>query len=381
ENLRGQIKYVTSWGSSAGWTNDVISYINLIYLGLITDRVTILPMFLSTHLPQHAGPFVFGDVFDMPRLRRALGKPVLEWREVKQTDSPVMEDIGCWNVWETVSTDGAPRQSPVDHMLNLDISYTQTPKWIKMIPNYEHDQHSTFWGLATLGFPAARSANLVPPRPSPQHRHSLPPDDHLLCYDFLYYVAAQEPFEIGLDYSPAWRYVGQHMRWTTALEQIADAYIRKTFGVMAHDPTPPFISVHARRDDFEGWCGDYSREDCFPPLLVMARRVHEVQAEIFQRKGIMVTRVIITSDEKDQAWWAQVRALGWRTPDHARTEETLGIWYPVLIDAVIQSSGLGFVGTDRSTMSILAARRVESWRDGIVRFVKWGKPGADDHDD
>jgi hypothetical protein len=61
-----------------------------------------------------------------------------------------------------------------------------------MIPNYEHDQHSTFWSLASLAFSEARNANLVPPLPSPQHRVSLPPDEQLLCFDFLYYVAAQE---------------------------------------------------------------------------------------------------------------------------------------------------------------------------------------------
>ena len=53
--------------------------------------------------------------------------------------------------------------------------------------------------------------------------------------------------------------------------------------------------------------------------------------------------------------------------------------YPVLIDAVIQSGGAGFVGTDRSTMTILARRRVQSWRDGVTRIVKWGTPEADNH--
>ncbi|KAJ6601344.1 hypothetical protein DFH09DRAFT_560743 [Mycena vulgaris] len=382
DNLRSDKKYITSWGSSAGWTNDVISFINLVYLGLITDRVSILPVFMSTHLPGHAPPLIFGDVFDVPLLRRALGKPVLEWREVKESDSPVLDDIGCWNTWESVQdNDNAPRHSNVPWKLNLDISYTKAPFWIKMIPNFEHDQHSTFWALASLAFPAARAANLVPPLPSSQHHLSLPPDEHLLCYDFLYYVAAQEPFEIGLDYSPAWRYVGQYMHWTAALERLADKYVRQTLGVEPHDPIPPFISVHARRDDFQGWCSDFSIEECFAPLHVIARRVQEVRAEIWRRKGIMVTHIIITSDEKDSTWWAQVAALGWRKIDHSHTEGLHGIWYPVLIDAVIQSQGVGFVGTDRSTMSILAARRVEAWQDGAVRFVKWGRPGADDHDD
>jgi len=53
--------------------------------------------------------------------------------------------------------------------------------------------------------------------------------------------------------------------------------------------------------------------------------------------------------------------------------------HPVLIDAVIQSGGVGFLGTDRSTMSTLARRRVQSWHNGVVRTVKWGGKGADDH--
>jgi hypothetical protein len=53
--------------------------------------------------------------------------------------------------------------------------------------------------------------------------------------------------------------------------------------------------------------------------------------------------------------------------------------YPLLIDAVIQSNGVGFVGTDLSTVSVVARRRVESWHDGIVRTVKWGQPTSDDH--
>ncbi|KAF8204396.1 hypothetical protein K438DRAFT_2015034 [Mycena galopus ATCC 62051] len=399
DNLRNQTKYITSWGSSAGWANDVISHINLVYLGQITDRVSILPPFTSTHLPGNTPPLPFGEAFDVPRLRNALGLPLLEWREVKKTDSEVLEDIGCWNVWESVQFNvKGPRHSVVHDKLRLDISYTQTPHSIKMIPNFEHDQHCTFWSLASLAFPNARAANLVPPLPSPQHRLSLPPDEHLLCFDLrassyfversrlshvykVYYVAAQEPFEIQLDYSPAWRYVGQHMRWTRALESLTEEYIRRSLRLDARDPIPPFISVHARRDDFQGWCGEFTNEECFAPLHAIARRVDEVKAEVWQQKGIAVHHVIITSDERDDAWWDDVAELGWWTPDHAKwkTEATYGVWYPVLIDAVIHSRGSGFVGTDKSTFSILAARRVKSWHDGPVRMVQWGRPGADDH--
>lgn len=61
-----------------------------------------------------------------------------------------------------------------------------------MIPNFVHDQHSSFWSLASLAFPETRKASLVPPRPSPERNISLPPDEHLVCYDYLYYVGANQ---------------------------------------------------------------------------------------------------------------------------------------------------------------------------------------------
>jgi len=88
---------------------------------------------------------------------------------------------------------------------------------------------------------------------------------------------------------------------------------------------------------------------------------------------------LITSDEEDPEWWAEVAKLGWKSPNHTNTEADYGRWYPVLIDAVIQSNGIGFVGTDRSTMSGMAERRSQSWHGGVTRMVKWGSIGADDH--
>ncbi|KAJ7727827.1 hypothetical protein DFH07DRAFT_851526 [Mycena maculata] len=379
DNLRSDTQYITSW-VSAGWTNDVMTYINLIYLGLITDRVPIIPEFIPSHIGGHVPPIPFGEVFDVPRLRTELGKPVLEWREVKHPSSTFVDDIGCWNTWEAVQyREAFPRRSRIPGDLKLDISYTKAPTWIKMIPDYEHDQHSTFWSLATLAFPSTREASLVPPLPSPEHNLSLPPDDHLLCYDYLYYVCAHKSNELEFDYSPAWRYVGKYMHWTPALEQLADQYVRLAMGVAESAPIPAFISIHVRHHDFEVYCGGLPVQECFASLPVIDRRVQEVKEEIYQRTGFVVNHVIMTSDERNATWWHEVAKLGWFTPDHSETEEKYGEWYPVLIDAVIQSQGVGFVGTDRSTMSIIAGRRVESWQSGPTRLVKWGNPHSDDH--
>lgn len=113
----------------------------------------------------------------------------------------------------------------------------------------------------------------------------------------------------------------------------------------------------------------------------------------------------MTSDESDEAWWNEVAAYGWKRLDHAAegTVERFTRWYfslplshipkihahicislvlcrhPLIIDSIVQSKGLGFVGTDRSTFSVLSRRRVLDWHDGAVRMVLWGKKGADDH--
>ena len=56
----------------------------------------------------------------------------------------------------------------------------------------------------------------------------------------------------------------------------------------------------------------------------------EVQDELRLRKGIDIldTHVIITSDEKDQAWWDEATSLGWVKIDHDawETEQKHGSW-------------------------------------------------------
>ena len=41
----------------------------------------------------------------------------------------------------------------------------------------------------------------------------------------------------------------------------------------------------------------------------------------------------------------------------------------MLIDNVALSMGVGFVGSGSSTFSLLNARRVEDWNDGITEIV------------
>ncbi|KAJ7780327.1 hypothetical protein DFH07DRAFT_470175 [Mycena maculata] len=380
ENLRPDVKYITSWPYE-GFTNQMIAYMNLVYLGLITERVPIIPRFTSSrHTTSDTPDLDFGEVFDIPRLQEAINLPILQWSQVKDPDSQFVDDLGCWNTQNSIFY-SSDRNFHPPGSLKLDVSYTTAPEWIRYPTELQHPTfpHALLWALASLAFNDSRTWTPREPDISPTHHVALPPDDHLLCYDLLYYAGAHEIFEYNYDMSPVWRFVGQHMHWTPKIQKIAESYTRETLGIAGHAPISPYISVHARRTDFEIWCNGVTTKDCYVELSAIARRVEDVKAELLARKGIQVDQVIITSDEKDPEWWDAVGELGWRQPNHSKTVELYGPWYPPLIDKAIQSGSLGFVGTDRSTFSSLSLRRVRSWNDGAARMVLWGTRGADDH--
>lgn len=178
-----------------------------------------------------------------------------------------------------------------------------------------------------------------------------------------------------------WRDVMKHAHWTRETKQLALTYLRKTLRLDDDAAISPYITIHARRGDFQGWCGTVPKEDCLPPLSAFAQRVREIQDELRERHGLYVSTVIMTSDEKDPLWWEGVRERGWIRVDHDSlgTAQDHGNWYPVVLDAVLQSMGMGFVGTDRSTFSHMARYRVADWNHGAARMVKWGYIGADKH--
>jgi hypothetical protein len=360
-----------------------MTYGNLIYLATLTERVPIIGPFTPSHIGGDAGNVLFGDVFDIDYLSEKIGMPVLEWHEVKNLSTPEIEDIGCWSVWQAVQVrESTPRGTNALNLQGLDISFTAGPKWLQKIPGYEHDPHAHFWSIASLLYSPAREESLIPPQPSEVHGALLPPDEHLACFDYLYYVCAHTSFEYQQDMSPAWRFVTQHFRWTNRLQSIADGYLRRMLNVPDDEPIPPYVAIHARRArDFLVYCNGQNKEYCFPSIATYQRRIEEIQEETRERLGIFPQHVVMLSDEEESDWWDSIRAVGWYAPDHV-AEDTVnkyGKWYPVLIDAVIQSSGIGLIGMDGSTMSLLAGRRVQDWHNGVFKNIKWGSPDADDH--
>ena len=86
-----------------------------------------------------------------------------------------------------------------------------------------------------------------------------PPDEHLMCFDFLYWASMFIPHEwetrcavSGLcfhfgnsfrlgnasSYSPGWK-IASHLRWTPKLTSVAQEYIMRLFDVSREEDIPP----------------------------------------------------------------------------------------------------------------------------------------------
>lgn len=107
-----------------------------------------------------------------------------------------------------------------------------------------------------------------------------------------------------------------------------------------------------------------------PDVLVMSGKPAAASFGLSVQLIFYLT-VFVGPDETDPYFWAQAREQGWVYINHTqeRTIELYGEWYAPLVDIVVQSLGVGFVGTDQSTFSLVSKRRVEDWNNGATRWV------------
>lgn len=232
----------------------------MIYLGMISGRVPIIPPFgpdhhiceftapcvyllRNTHVfkAQGAGIVPFGKIFNMTRARDDMRYPLLEWRDVKHLPSTSSseiphpeerEELGCWSTRHGNDPNPMRVRSVVDH-LKLDISYTRAPTEARNNPSDGNDDFLIFHKLVQFIFPGK-------PRPPPNGHYEimsesplgkrLLPDDHMSCFDYLYFVTSSEIFEWRFSWSPAWTKVATHLHFTDDLVRIVEGYLARAFG-------------------------------------------------------------------------------------------------------------------------------------------------------
>ncbi|KIO33664.1 hypothetical protein M407DRAFT_65342 [Tulasnella calospora MUT 4182] len=387
ENLKPSFKYITAF-DYGGFTNDYMVWCNMIYLAVISRRIPILGPLLpmKSHLGAGGKTIDFGEIFDLPRLSQAIQTPILQWSDVKKASGAETDFIGCWSLWPTVNKNAhEPHGSALPSFLHLGIVWTQAPNWIKL--THDGGFTASLSALAKMLLPEGRQQVLSTPEARagvtydgiPEEISAqLYPDDQLACFDILYWVGVTDTYEWEKHNHPVWELVGTNLHFTQNVEDIASEYLRRLFGMNGLNETeiPPYISVHVRHSDFLHQCGDVKLEDCAAPLSAYVRRVKQVQDELAIIHGpdsplAKVQNVVVTSDERDPKWWTEVHNLGWLGTNKFDEEigTKYGRWFPTVIDAVIQSRGKAFVGTQGSTMSDYAARRVQDWQHGPWKLV------------
>jgi len=327
----------------------------------------------------------------------------------------------------TGSKQGAPVWGDIWHgdvpkALSLDVSWTPIPAE-EVSSAREGTNIADLDYLVSLGEERERiialygieEENLLSseylPRLSDISRLSIEPDNQLLCFDFLFYTSfpsADTSVNIkDISLHTALDTIGIHLHFSRALEDIALQILQMVFPPFLSDPLlyqeeenrfPPYIAVHIRRNDFEQYCpegpvgGDRS-EGCFTPLSTWIQAVNSVQSDLMTKRGptALPLPVLIFSDEPkrttpwfmnrfhrpagtSEAWWAEVDKLGWISIDHQSpeidTENRWGFWYPILLDQVLMSHAAGYVGTEMSTFSLMAGKRVNGWWGGPVQMVR-----------
>jgi len=78
-------------------------------LGLMSDKVPILPRFAPTHVGTDAGFIPVSEIFDLKRLGNLIRTPVLEWDMLKNYSRENLEDLGCWGTHPTLFNGGVLR--------------------------------------------------------------------------------------------------------------------------------------------------------------------------------------------------------------------------------------------------------------------------------
>ncbi|KAG8892427.1 hypothetical protein FRC01_014179, partial [Tulasnella sp. 417] len=140
DNLKPGVKYVTTW-NHGGLTNEFITWINLIHLAYVSQRIPVLPPLLpdEQHLGSGGSSLEASDIFDLPQLAKTLKLPILEWNQLKRAryykayipaDKESHEDdevLGCWSTYEATSEEHDPASALTPHFLHLNVQYTAVP--------------------------------------------------------------------------------------------------------------------------------------------------------------------------------------------------------------------------------------------------------------
>lgn len=159
-------------------------------------------------------------------------------------------------------------------------------------------------------------------QPAERTKHTAGPDGQLACFDMLYYMtSSQRLYEWEVTWSPMWKFVGKHMRFTDALMDLARGYLAKTFEVEETNIPPvrvsshfseegiqssslaQFIAIHMRRTDFADPCKGKPGKECLISFSTVQSTVNGIQAQLQSRYNKQVDKLLLFSGKRPRHLW------------------------------------------------------------------------------
>ncbi|KAF9527347.1 hypothetical protein CPB83DRAFT_907750 [Crepidotus variabilis] len=366
DNLKNDVNFITSW-TDGSLTNQFIGYVNMIYLGTLSNRISIIPPFVPERpndIAFSVTAIPFGYVFNISRAQGAMRQPIVEWMEVKNLvdamstavqPASAREPLGCWS---TQPASGVNALHPVVNNLGLDVGYTRLP--LDIFVQDGHAEEAVLQFGRTVGYidpvhPIRQPSSFALMQPS-FLGHRLTPDEQLTCIDNLHLATSSGNLdEWDFAWAPAWRFVGQYLHFMHNDIELAKSYLSRTFQVQASN-LPAFIAVAVPKTS---------------SLPNLHKQVALVQANLKLEKNLENAKVLVISTVEDAQFWENVRDFGWSRLDHFKemTLEKYGHWARDVLDGVVASMAVGFIGEQHSAFAIVSARRVQEWNGGVVNLI------------
>ncbi|KAK4054477.1 hypothetical protein OIV83_000971 [Microbotryomycetes sp. JL201] len=377
DELSHDMKYVTS-APSGDFGEQIYNFFHLTYLSRRLARIPLIPPFVTQNAAGEPVSVAFTSIFDMPRFSQATSVSALDWSEIRPPGSHT-DPLGCW-VGSVRREDLGARTHNM-RRTGIDVSFFPMrapvprqgePERAKLLSSFDflasfEQDDSAQSGLVEQAYHSKTATSLS--------SKFADPDTHVLCFDHTLYrpqVGWSNP-SLELDAHPAFEEHGSALHFLPELQETA-------LDLAAHilNHRGPYIAVDVSEAARRVVCAE--QESCgelrLLPFLEAVERarhlaVRSVGKSREQRHNVRALSVLVTTDVTDISFKGEIAAAGWTLVDYDDLEirQKFGQWLPQVMDPVLHSKAVAFVGSKGSSQSLLSALRVKKWRGGHVDLV------------
>ncbi|KAG0044965.1 hypothetical protein BGZ83_009755 [Gryganskiella cystojenkinii] len=200
------------------------------------------------------------------------------------------------------------------------------------------------------------------------------------------FICISNTYKISIPDKSEWKRFGQHLHFTTELEDFVTEFLDRTLEKPepVYDPksrqeivpTQRYIAIHARRGDFADYCESNFKgakmSSCLPSTEDFARRVEKVQNTLNPTGALSgIMPVFVATNERRSEELKKFADLGWTYLDHDQmgSADRLGVFGPMMVDQVFMAHAQALIGIQMSTFSRVGALRQQDWHKRRMEYM------------